>query len=569
MARKLSRPILVTPQPPPPAVNPSLLPQPQLPLGLSAHAVSRLREIAATLAQRKMEASRLYRPLLEQGRFHASPSTLRLLRGSNRGGKTLPAAVEVARAVTGRDPHGKYPTRDGRCFAVGKDLNHIGQVMWRKLSRAGAFRMIRDLTTGDWRAFDPTDPGDDARFKESKPAPPLIPPRMIHEISWENKKEGVPKSVKLKTGWELNFYSSLGKPPKGSDIDLWWFDEEIVDAEWLPEMQARILDRQGKGIWSATPQAGTEQLYELHELADKLKEEAAPEPEVEEFVILLSANPHIREKEKEKFAASLSEEEKKVRVDGNFLLLSYLIYAGYRPSYHNMKTPDPDKMLDWSYFAVVDPGHQVCAVLFGAVPPPPLDFQLLYDELYLKDCTAAIFAKEMEAKCQGKTFQAFLIDPNMALVTDVGYGKAVGEQYTLELRKRGVSSVQTGSSFIYAIDDVNAGHLAVQGLLAPRADGTPKLRVDVSRCPNFDYEIKRYHRKRNPDGTVSEKPYTRKATHLMDCLRYWAMYDPKWVKPTGMKRTLNSSYEAFQKKLERMKAKGGEGTLRFGPTKRD
>jgi hypothetical protein len=518
-----------------------------------------------------MRSVRLYRPLPEQDRFHASAARLRLLRGSNRGGKTMPAAMEVARAVMGMDATGKYPRRDGRCFAVGKDLKHVGQTMWRKLSRAGSFfkfRIIRDQSTGGWRALDPTDPSDLARWKDSKPHPPLIPPSFIREIDWENKKAGVPNTVKLTTGWELSFFSSLGKPPQGADIDLFWFDEEIVDPLWLPEMQARILDRGGRGIWSATPQAGTEQLYELHEAAEKLKEDGTPGPPVEEFVILLKDNLHISAREQKELADSYSDEDQRVRIEGNFLLLSYLIYNDYRPHYHGMKSPDAEAMRDWSNYAVIDPGHQVCAVLFGAVPPPKegaLPYVQLYDELYIKECTAAEFARQMAAKCEGRTFQAFLIDPNMAVVTDVGYGKTVGEQYTQALRAAGVRSVQTGSGFVFAMDDVDAGILAVKGWLTPRSDGTPRLRVDLARCPNFNHEIKRYHRKRNPDGSVTDKPYARKATHLMDCLRYLALYDPRWVRPPDRSAAPGESYQAFTRKLERARLKGGGGGLRLGP----
>jgi len=34
---------------------------------------------------------------------------------------TLAAAIEVARALTGQDPYGKYPKREGRAFLIGKD----------------------------------------------------------------------------------------------------------------------------------------------------------------------------------------------------------------------------------------------------------------------------------------------------------------------------------------------------------------------------------------------------------------------------------------------------------------
>src|SRR6185369_14786047 len=151
----------------------------------------------------------------------------------NRSGKTLTGAVEVARAVLGLDPYGKYPVRDGVGYCIGKDQGHIGRVVYKKLFRAGAFRIIRDEQTKAWRAYRPWE--DSARKEESKPAPPLIPPRMILEIGWEDKKAEVPNVVRLVTGWELHFFSSLGKPQKGSAINLFWMDEEIVDPSWYPE----------------------------------------------------------------------------------------------------------------------------------------------------------------------------------------------------------------------------------------------------------------------------------------------------------------------------------------------
>src|SRR5579859_4814531 len=113
----------------------------------------RLRAIISEYASRRTEALRLYEPLPSQERFHSSAYQERLLRGSNRGGKTLPAAIEVARAVTGQDPFGKYPKSGGLCVCVGKDGAHCADPMWRKLARAGAFRIIRDLDTGLWRAY--------------------------------------------------------------------------------------------------------------------------------------------------------------------------------------------------------------------------------------------------------------------------------------------------------------------------------------------------------------------------------------------------------------------------------
>src|SRR5262245_38861411 len=59
---------------------------------VSPTTAQRLRDLAAELARRRMEALNLYEPLPAQAQFHDSGVRVRLLRGSNRGGKTLPAA---------------------------------------------------------------------------------------------------------------------------------------------------------------------------------------------------------------------------------------------------------------------------------------------------------------------------------------------------------------------------------------------------------------------------------------------------------------------------------------------
>ena len=530
---------------------------------ISAAAGAAIRSLLAEKGRRKIEALNLYEPLPAQMYFHASRARVRLLRGSNRGGKTLPAAVEVARAATGRDPCGKYVTSGGRFFCVGKDLTHVGQVMWRKLGRAGAFRIIRDEHTKAWRAFRPWQEYDAAHREKSKEAPPLIPPRMIEKVGWENKAEGIPNLVKLTTGWELSFFSSLGKPPQGSDIDGCWFDEEIVNQEWYPEMVARLIDRMGMLVWSATPQAGTDQLFELHEQAER--ERAWPRPYVQEYVILLAHNPHIAEQAKKDFAATLSEEDVAVRVGGEFAIQSFKVYPTFSMHLHGCKLDDVPS--EWTRYLVVDPGHQVCAVLFAAVPPPPCDQVYLYDELYLRECDAAKFADAVMHKAVGVVFQSFLIDPHMAVHTELGVGLTVGDQYAAALRARHVASVSTGSQFLLACDDVAAGLTAVRGWLRVREDGTTKLRVLEGRLPNFEWEIKRYNRKRE-GGVVTDKPNQRKNCHLMDCLRYLALHDPRYAKPPAKKGRLSGAIAGFREKQRRQRERDGGGkSMNLGPGK--
>jgi len=531
---------------------------------LDAVTAIRARELSAERAKRRRAALRVYEPLETQKEFHASRAPTALIRGSNRSGKTLAAAVEVARAVTGQDPHKKYPERDGICFAVGKDLKHIGQVMWRKLARPGAIRVIKD-GSGAWRAWRPWIPEDLARKAETRPSPPLIPARMIKEVAWENKKEQIPVLVRLTNGWEIHFFSSLGKPPQGSAIDLWWFDEEIVDPEWFPELSGRVLDRRGRGIWSATPQAGTDQLFELHEKAEKERLHKPKEERlVEEFVALLSDNPHIGEKEKQIFEEMLDDEGKRVRIGGDFALLGYKIYPQFNMSIHGIRDTMPDR--NWCYYAYVDPGHSVCAVLFVAIPPPDLpSMNLLYDELYIPECNAWKFADAMKHKTEGICFQEFVMDRHMAIHTELGIGKTVMQQYSEELAKRGVKSVATVSSFRLASDNIEAGIMAVQGLLRIRDDGTPKLRVAYDRLPNFEYEIRRYHRKR-VGGVITDKPDAKRSNHLMDNLRYMAMHDPRWIQPPHNRKSLTGARLYVKQKQDRKRKRNGEsGGVNFGP----
>ncbi|HUR52933.1 MAG TPA: hypothetical protein VMZ71_02295 [Gemmataceae bacterium] len=493
------------------------------------------RRILLEQARRKSEALKLYEPLPTQAEFHACKARQRLLRGSNRSGKTLSTAVEIARAVTSQDPHEKYPALDGRVYAVGRDEKHIGEVMYRKLFRPGAFRMIRDAATREWRAYRPWNEADLWRKKESKPAPALIPRRFVKHEAWKSKAGSVPEKIVLTTGWEIDFFTSLGKPPRGSDLDLVWFDEEIVDGDWHPEMMARLLDRSGSLIWGATPQTGTDRLLELHLRCEReymawveRGKDPKEEPEAREFVVLLSENPHIGESEKKELAASLDEADHAVRIGGEFAIQAAKIYPEFS-AVHCL--PYFDIPPDWTRFAVVDPGRQICAVLFAAVPPPDGElpkpvgragehtYVVLYDELYIPNCSAALFGERMGERCRGQQFEAFLIDSHGSRNTEMGSGKTVESQYSEALAENGVECVRTGTGFTWASDDVVGGLEAVRGMLRIRArPGFPTLFVSdlVNKLPNFKYEIDRYRYKREA-GRPTDKPEDKGRVHLMAC----------------------------------------------------
>ncbi len=525
--------------------------------------------VMAELISRRMESLQLYEPLPKQLAFHQSRCQHRILRGSNRAGKTLGTGAECARALTGQDPYKKYPLTGGRIFAVGKNLPHCGDVMYRKLFRAQPFFMIRDLGTGLWRVFRPNDPQDAIRAQERKPAPPLVPRRFVKSISWYKKKASQPQLITMTNGWEISFFSSEGKPPAGSDVDLVWLDEEIIDPEWLPEMQARILDRAGKIIWGATPQAATQQLYELHERAEAEAVEPAHLRTVEEYVLLLSDNSFMGDEEKSKFqknALHQGEEVYRVRIGGEFAIDSLKVYPEWGENGSRYRVPEFTIPPAWTCYAFIDPGRQRCAVLFLAVPPPEEDKHVyVYDELYIQDCDARKFARGFAEKVKGHRIQAAWIDMHEGRKKETGSGVSVSDQYRRALRAEGVKFVETGSEFYTAPDDAKGGREAVHGWLNQDEHGVTKLKV-LRRCEYLNWEMKRHRHKtiRTNAGQIPTDEVVKKDDHLVDALRYAAAVDPPWRRQKDSRKILSEVMRFLSAKRAR-RDKGRSRTVNLGP----
>ena len=482
---------------------------------------------------------RLYRPTPQQSEYHECLASETLVIGGNRSGKSLCTFIEDAWAATGTHPvEGKYPKEGGNLVIVGANWKHIGLVVVPYLFRAGAFKIIKDRASGEWRAFDPMLLGDKEREAQAKPAPPLIPPRMIKSMSWLLKSAGYLNSCELVNGWTIYCFSSEGDPPQGFQADRVHLDEDLNNEQWVPEMQARLADRKGRFTWSAMPHSKNEALIGLNERAEKA-ENIGDTKDIRRFVLRFLDNPHIDADEKRKMLerwAALGEDVLRQRSEGEFMTDSMLVYPSFNMSVHGYSRDElpagqvPD---DWCRYAIVDPGHSVTAVLFAAVPPQGHTV-LCYDELYIRECNAIKFAKEFQAKVGNQQFYAFLIDSHGGRLTDIGSGRSPQEQYSEQLRELGISSEVTGSSFIPGCDEVQAGLQAVRNMLYIRPEGTSKLRFLRGALPNMEREMKRYKKKvQYVAGTtiVTDEPNKRGEFHLVDCLRYLCAYNPMYHEP--------------------------------------
>ena len=514
---------------------------------------NRLLSRIADYRSRQTEALRLYDPMPLQERFHQSRTYIRLYIGGNRAGKTAATSIEFARAVLGCDPYDKYPRRDGRIYVVGKSLTHIADTIYPKLFQPGAFKIIRDELTEQWRTYRPWVAEDKARAKEAIPAPPLIPEREIAAIGWDSKQRKEIVSVTFRSGWEARFFSASGQHPQGQAVHIVWFDEEVqpskTDGPWFPEMSARLIDHGGCLIWSAAPQKGYDELLDLYEKGEKqvsdykLDPARYPKPEIEVFHARQEDNTHLPAENRVRFLQNLSAEDALIRSSGEFNIAPRMVYPEFGLASHGI--PLDVVPSSWTRYAYIDPGHSVCAVLFVACPPDDeapgkLPMAVAYDEIYIQQANAILFAQAMKRRCENDKFECFVIDMHGAKPRDAGTGVSVYEQYEDALRELGCFSRVSGYGFVGGSDDrkggVTRGHL----WLAPRKgsgdayDQPPRFRIrtnadrTMSTVPNFVSEMRRF-KKKIISNVVTDETHDRGPTHLCQCFRYCVMHGPEYV----------------------------------------
>lgn len=546
-------------------------PQVSVQSGMTQHQKDHLKDVQQELKERQVEALKLYQPNANQAEVHKTKASEVLVIGGNRSGKSLCTFVEDARAVTGQDPFKKYPEKDGILVIVGKDWKHIGLVAVPYLFNDGAFKIIKDKKTGDWRAFNPET--DEARKGEAKPAPPLIPKRMIKSTSWLLRSANYMQRCTLHNGWEIHFFSSEGEPVQGFNCNRVHIDEDISDERWVPEMQARIVDRKGMLCWSAMPHSTNNALLGLKERAEASTADLGKDSSIQQFKLRFLDNPYLDQEEKKKSIerwAALGDDILRMRAEGDFVTDSILMYPNFDMRIHGMSKDElPDGMIphEWTRYAVIDPGHAVTAILFAAVPPDE-SFVLCYDQLYLRQCNATIFGKRFTEKVRDWHFHAFIIDAHGARLRDLGSGRLPSEQYTEQLVKNGVRSEITGSSFLAGCDDIQARTESTRVSLHIKPEGKPLLRVLEDSCPDLVRELKRYRKLVNyVSGTpiVTDKPNAKGEVHLCQCLEYLCAYRPHYHAPPIRNGEKEPWWVKWQQERKKRQGQGDPGHVYLGP----
>ncbi len=533
------------------------------------------REAEVTRLTRRLielegESLRLYRALPRALAFHMAMMMIRLLDGANQAGRTLAAMVELARAMTGTDPYGKYPKENMRILVVGYDGDHLADPMWSKLARPGAFDLIRDERTKLLRSVRPNpenplelDPYDAAYREKWVEAPPLLPERFIKSIAWEDRAKDIPRLVTTITGTQSLWRSSKSKAVRGRQFHLWLFDEEIENDQYLVECLRGSMRYGAKGIWSATAQSGGMQLYELYERAQN------NDPNVSRFPLFIYENPFYEEKNKQAFYDSLSEDERRVRWFGEYAIVSKRVYPTYDPQgihgYEPREIPP-----DWCIWGVVDPGTQRLGFLSGAVDPEEKHLWL-YDGFDLRHTDARQWAGEVASRAPVQGYQGMIMDYQMGKAQTVGLPSdtTVAREYWKALQEAGVTVHTKGpmEGFYPGSPNIPGREEAVRSLLAIRGvgphRGTPTLQVARGVNPDLDREIKRAHMKiSNPK--VREKKYPE---DLLQPLEYLAAFGPGYSIPPSSeppKSTVDPWVEKKRRKARRSAGRSFGNAMSIG-----
>lgn len=510
------------------------------------------------LNQRPLSTSGLdyYQPLAILQDFHSCRAKWRIITGSNRSGKTLAGAIELSRAVLGRDPEHKYRREHGVAIVIGLDTSHIG-MLWRKLSIPGAFKLIPD---GDgYRSVRPAYPGapdvhpdDLARIEEWIDAPPLIPETRIAKVSWYERTRKIPSRVELDNGWCIMFMTSRGVVKQGEHYDLVWIDEQINNDQFFYEADRGLVDVDPQwkalGIWTASPQKQNPLLWELCQ-------KAATSTDIAVYRLHVADNCYVDKQSLEGFSERLTEDERAVRIDGEFAVDRWRIYPTFditgKHGVDPFNVPE-----DWTIYIGLDPGTTNCATVIAAVPPEEKNVYIV-GEVLVRNSDAYVWASELASNPLVHRSEAWIIDTMAGRQKGIGYSLTVAKQYfeaaeAIGIRPRVVGPlagfiagcavpevrIETVRRYLAATDDPNALHY---GLKLFR--GRTTMLAHQMRIAQFDEK--------------NIKKRIRGEFDLLDAMEYLLAYNPRPV--VTVKDIVESSdkvYQAFlRKRIERSRTR--------------
>ena len=525
---------------------------------------------AAALRSKRMQGLELFRPFPYQDPVVLDRATEMLVQGGTRSGKSVIIAAMVAAFIQDMAitlscgvkvpirPE-QYKGRDvGEIWVIGKQTNH-SRTIYRLLFQSGAFPIVRDKDTRQWRALQPTViPGDDKIPEaEWRPSPPFIFPGDV-KFGWESFKEKTWKTAELPNGWRLCFYPSTGEPKRGDPVHVIWIDEEIEGLmAYYEELQSRLSDYKGRIWWSSWADVKCPPLLALYRRAEDQrfeKEQGIRETvDVTRHRFVGSENPIIDENEKRKRSEGWSEETRRARDEGHFITDTIQTYPEFDRGLHTVEVQsgstldDPiNKYLrehqylpgpDWCVDFIIDPGTQRPAGLWGAIPPPKMwpspkqPVYVVFAELNIPRLKPEAFAWHVRTTFPGRRYCRFIIDKKAGDQTTMAASYQVQQIIAMAFAKERLRCQVSGDIFLQGDPVWIVRSMKLRSWLNGRVDGVkPQFRVVTSRCPGLVKQLETNLREVSKED-VRDKRAGGQVQDLLDCLEYWAGNDPTYIPP--------------------------------------
>ena len=403
--------------------------------------------------------------------FQEMGELITIICGGNRSGKTQGCAMYVAAAMHGR----QHP--DAREWCRKNDLPLT------VLPASPATVWAVALDSGDSREY--------LRPAVAKYLPP--------DARWRNQYGFGQAEVILPNGGKCVFKSVDQRADgfQGSNVDLVWFDEEPNDQAVCNEALMRLVDRQGKCIFSMTPLRGMTWLYDRW-VANTPSDAAV-------HWIHGVDNPHLPAGALERLLRQYGPHERAARAQGTWTTLEGRIYGDFQRHTHVIKSFKPDP--SWPVYMGIDFGTRapfalvVCALDTSSTGDDTLH---VIDEHYQADWTLSQHAAKIKEMIEKYGQPEWIVaDPE-----DRGSRLALSREHGITncAAKKPRGSVRGG------INDVCER-------LALDVAGKPHLLVH-DNCSNLIQEFESYVWDESGVGEARDRPKARQKDHALDALRY-------------------------------------------------
>jgi hypothetical protein len=328
------------------------------------------------------------------------------------------------------------------------------------------------------------------------------------------------------------------------DIDFLWVDEPIPREHWLANTRG-LVDRGGHAIITMTPLT---EPWLLDEVIGKAKN-GDPGFYVVQASMYDNEGYGLTKKNIERFESSLTEEERMVRIHGEWLALQGLVYKEYRDHYwvggkdsaaeaggHLIRPFEIP--VDWPRWNGCDPHERVPSHFLWLTASPKGDV-FIYDEAQLGGMTvpemsAAVKEREENHKTPSPRQIMRIIDPASSRKSNI---LEVGVNMRDEF-------MRCGLYFYAGANEMDAGHKKVREYLKFEKTVSgykPRLFV-FDTCTGFRHAIQRYawdewaSTKEGQNKAPKSKPRER-WKHYLDVARYLLMSNPAYTAPrTAMKK---------------------------------